>query len=72
MMSQVDCKQQQRFDVTFLICCLVLILFSSGFFRLLHEILSVLQSQEKIFWYQLYTNLAYVPPTYKRVKNYEL
>ena len=26
----------------------------------------------KIFWYQLYTNLAYVPPMYKRVKNYEL
>ena len=23
-------------------------------------------------WYQLYTNLAYVPPTYKRAKNYEL
>ena len=26
----------------------------------------------KIFLYQLYTNLVYAPPTYKRVKNYEL
>ena len=32
MMSQVDWRRQQRFDVFFLICNLVLILFSSGFF----------------------------------------
>ena len=25
----------------------------------------------KIFLYQVYTNIAYVPPTYRRVKNYE-
>ena len=48
-MSQVDWRQQQRFDLTFLICCLVLIFFSSSFFLSLHEILSVLQSREKYF-----------------------
>ena len=46
-MSQVDWRRQERFDLPFLICCLVLILFSSGFFRSLYEILSVMQSREK-------------------------
>ena len=49
MMSQVDWGRQQRFDLPFLICCLVLILFSSVFFRSLNEILSVLQSRKKYF-----------------------
>ena len=49
MMSQVDWRRQQRFDVPFLICYLVLIFFSYRFFRSLHEILSVLQPREKYF-----------------------
>ena len=50
-------------------CCLVLILFSSDyFFRSLKKILSVLKSRGKYFLYQVYTDLAYVSPTYRRVK----
>ena len=71
MMSQVDWQQQQCFYLTCLIFCLVLILFSSVFFVRCMKYYQYCNHVKNI-WYQLYTNLAYVLPTYKIVKDYEL
>ena len=52
--------------------CLVLILFSSDpffSFAALNTISTAIM--RKIFLCQVYTNLAYVPPMYRRVKNYK-
>ena len=48
-MSQVDWRQQQRFDLPLfvLLPCFNIVFFR--FFHSLHEILSVLQSREKCF-----------------------
>ena len=50
-------------------CCLVLILFSSDSFFFIcckrdHQYCNYVE----MFLHQMYTNLAYVPPTYRRVK----
>ena len=52
--------------------CLVLILFSSDSFFFVHckKYYQYCNHAENNF-YQVYTNLAYVPSTYRRVKNYE-
>ena len=49
--------------------CLVLILFSSDYFFLFAARNTIsIAIMRKIFLYQVYINLAYVPPTYTRVK----
>ena len=53
--------------------CLVLILFSSDYFFFI-RCMKYYQycNHAEIFLYQMYTNLEYVPPTYRRVKKLRL
>ena len=77
----VDWQQQQSVDflfycitnihtVSFLYCrCIVLILFSSDSFFLFTERNTISTAiMWEIFFYQVYTHLAYVPRTHRRVK----
>ena len=55
--------------------CLVAVWFYIIFIRFLFYVRCMKYYQYcnhvKICWYQLYTNLAYVPPTYQRINDYE-
>ena len=55
------------------LCCLVLILFSSYYLFLFTAINTIsTEIMRKIFLYQMYTNLAYVPRTNRRVKKLQV
>ena len=80
----VDWKRQRSVDFTcywaansndvssLSIRCLVLIFFSSDFFWFAARNTISTAIMRKIFFYQVYTNLAYVPPTYRRVKKLQV
>ena len=84
MTGPVDCQRQQSVDFTCYCVaksntasslsrrCLVLILFSSDYFFSFTARNTISTSiMRNIFLYQVYTNLEYVPHTYRRVKKYE-
>ena len=71
--QSVDCPCYQVFNsnsiLSLSICCLVLILFPSySFFLFAARNTLSTAIVRKILLYQVYTNLAYVHPTYRRVK----
>ena len=84
MTGQVDWQQQRSVDFpcyrvsnsntfsSLSIFYIVFILFLSDSFFLFPARNTISTAiMQKIFLYQVYTNLGYVPPTYRRVKNYE-
>ena len=84
MTGPIDWQQQQSVDFPcyrvansntvsyFSHCCLVLIFFSSDYFFLFTARNTIsTEIMRKIILYQVYTNLTYVPPAYRREKNYE-